>query len=144
MVVMTFSIQPAFIAGVRPHLLNALAATVKRFTGGTPIDIFVMAITGRAVRRYGSVLCSTSGQADWSPWTGRGSPLASPCGPGAHLSGMSPDTLSPMAAAKLSISGEFRLAPEWLLGAPGCKPELGARLFRELSSPALSPSGPQT
>ncbi len=49
------SINPAMIAGVRPHLLNALAVTVKRFTGGTPIDIFVMAITGRPV--WGSVLC---------------------------------------------------------------------------------------
>ena len=26
---------------------NAFAANVKRFTGGIPIDIFVMAITGR-------------------------------------------------------------------------------------------------
>jgi hypothetical protein len=69
---------------VRPHWLNALAATVNRFTGGTPIDIFVMAITGSAV--WGSVLCSPSGQ-----------PVCSRC---------------------------------WLaVRAPGCKPELGARLL---------------
>jgi hypothetical protein len=66
---------------VRPHWLNALAATVNRFTGGTPIDIFVMAITGSAV--WGSVLCSPSGQ-----------PVCS-----------------------LAVR------------APGCKPELGARLL---------------
>ena len=43
-----FSILASVIAGVRAHWLNALDATVKRFTGDAQIRHFVMAITGQS------------------------------------------------------------------------------------------------
>jgi hypothetical protein len=58
---------------VRRHWLNALAATVKPFTGGTQIRHSVMAITGVADRPDGAIL-SASGQSSSScDWTA-GSP----------------------------------------------------------------------
>jgi hypothetical protein len=61
----------------RPHWLNALTVTVKWFTDSTPIDIFVMAITGGA-QPDRMVLCSRLAASPlWSFGIGPGSPWLS-------------------------------------------------------------------
>jgi hypothetical protein len=70
------------------------------------------------------VLCSTSGQSDRAGGLALGAPSFPHEGWGLAYSGLGAVTLSPIAAA--TLSGQSGWLPTGSLGAPGCKPELGA------------------
>ena len=104
-----------------PPWLNALTATVNRFTGGNQIRHFVMAITGQAVWgcpcQRGKL--STSGQSSLaSPlgWLGVRAPGCKP-----ELGALLRSCAHKSATAQLSLSALCEAAEEAVvLSAAGC------------------------
>jgi hypothetical protein len=101
--------QPTFHAAPNPTPYHTSYGLMTEHRGG---------------RRWRCAILPPSGQADWSPWTGRGSPrLRSKPELGVRLFGMSPVTLPHMAASNLHSSGQ----PSWSFRTGRGGPRLQAR-----------------